>query len=230
MGNHLPRLRASLDEALAPWKTERPQGAAALELLGRLQLAPGTEPVQRLQDAPAKTPLRLRIDLGERRELPASPTEKRWLKDLPLQGALAFSSDPLAQAQELTGLFRAALRLRVNKRDVDLRLALYAQFPDGRYLELAHQLQRASHAQDRRQRRLLRAGAIESLNLQAERLLGQLLPAGSRIVLLLRVPKQADQQINLGTGGPVSRERASQAGQPLQLELLPGSWIELPVR
>jgi hypothetical protein len=56
------------------------------------------------------------------------------------------------------------------------------------------------------------------------------LSAGSRIVIVLSIVKNPLQQINYGTGGDVSDESVADAGEPLSIRWLAGSFVELPVR
>ena len=54
--------------------------------------------------------------------------------------------------------------------------------------------------------------------------------AGSRFVAVLAVVKNAGQQINYGSGKPVTDESVADAGDPLTIRWLGGSYIDLPVR
>jgi hypothetical protein len=56
------------------------------------------------------------------------------------------------------------------------------------------------------------------------------LSAGSRIVIVLSIFKNSLQQINYGTGGDVSDESVADAGEPLSIRWLAGSYVEVPVR
>ena len=49
-------------------------------------------------------------------------------------------------------------------------------------------------------------------------------------MIVLSVVKNPRQQINYGTGGDVSDESVADAGEPLSIRWLPGSFVELPVR
>jgi hypothetical protein len=53
---------------------------------------------------------------------------------------------------------------------------------------------------------------------------------GSRIVVVLSVIKESGRQVNYGTGNDVSDETINDAGEPLQIEWLGGSYFEFPVR
>jgi hypothetical protein len=49
-------------------------------------------------------------------------------------------------------------------------------------------------------------------------------------VIVLSIVKNPLQQINYGTGGDVSDESVADAGEPLSIRWLAGSFVELPVR
>ena len=53
---------------------------------------------------------------------------------------------------------------------------------------------------------------------------------GSRLLLLANINLNPDSQINYGTGREVSDETIQDAADPLQLEWLTGSFVELPIR
>lgn len=53
--------------------------------------------------------------------------------------------------------------------------------------------------------------------------------AGSKVVIVIGIPKQADLQINYGSGKDVSVETIADAGAPVQLQLLNTSYIRIPL-
>jgi hypothetical protein len=52
---------------------------------------------------------------------------------------------------------------------------------------------------------------------------------GSRLVVVLSVIKEQGRQINYGTGKDVSDETQADAGEPLTIEWLGGSFVDMPV-
>ena len=52
---------------------------------------------------------------------------------------------------------------------------------------------------------------------------------GSRLVVVLSIIKQADMQINYGTGKDVSDESIADATVPLQIKWFGGSFIDVPI-
>lgn len=143
---------------------------------------------------------------------------------------LALQTEPLPDTMELAGTFNASLQLRLNKKDVDIGLTLFEVTAQGQYFNLSYLLGRASYAADPSQRQLLQPGKPQTVLLQRSRMIGKKIAKGSRLLLLANVNLNAFAQINYGTGGDVSAESIADAGEPLQLEWLAGSFIELPLR
>ncbi len=56
------------------------------------------------------------------------------------------------------------------------------------------------------------------------------LASGSRLVIVLSIVKNPLQQINYGTGKDVSDETVADAGEPLTIRWLAGSYVDLPIR
>src|SRR6185436_4252487 len=97
------------------------------------------------------------------------------------------------------------LDFTINKYDVDLVMQLYELRADGQYVKLFDPAYvfRASYARDRVHRQLLSAGVRQQLPFQRERMVGQRLMPGSRLLLTIEINKRADQQINYGGGNDV---------------------------
>jgi putative CocE/NonD family hydrolase len=142
---------------------------------------------------------------------------------------LAFVSDPFQKPIEFSGLFSARLDLIASKRDLDFDIHLYELTPAGEYLQLSYYWARASHVGDRVHRRLLIPGRRQRLELESGRLISRRFEPGSRLVLVLSVVKQPNAQINYGTGKDVSDETIADAGEPLKVQWLGDSFVEIPV-
>lgn len=151
-------------------------------------------------------------------------------KELDTSSGHVFVSEPLTQARTLAGSFSGEMRIRINKRDVDLGLVLYELTPEGNYLHLSYFLGRASHADSMSQRRLLRPGALSTVRFERTRMVARELQAGSRLVLQVNVNKNSGAQLNMGTGKDVSDESSTDAGTPLRIEWNSGSFIQLPLQ
>ena len=146
------------------------------------------------------------------------------------RNALVFETRPLEKPLEIDGLFRARLQVIANKRDFDLSVNFLELKSDGTYHALASYLGRVSYMQDRTRRQLLQPGKLRTLDLQSQTATSRLLAKGSRIIAVIGVPKFPDTQINYGTGRDVSSESIADAGVPLRIRWLGGSYLELGVR
>ena len=146
------------------------------------------------------------------------------------RNALVFATAPLSRATEVDGLFRGHINVHTNKRDFDLSVSFFEQKADGSYFPLASYLGRASFMADRSHRHLLAPGKTTALDFESQMLTARLLPAGSRIVAVVAVPKMPEIQINYGSGKDVSDESIADAKEPLRLAFRAGSYLELGVR
>lgn len=143
--------------------------------------------------------------------------------------SLTFVSEPFAEAGEFSGLFSGHLDLSVNKRDFDFYIGLYELSPQGDYFELSHYQSRASYVADLSQRRLLTPGKRSQLDFSSGRLTSRRFQAGSRLVAVLSVLRNPQQQINYGSGKPVAEETIADAGEPVQVKWYGDSYLEIPL-
>lgn len=173
-------------------------------------------------------PITLTVDMAKRDDVHQQESLPRVSKTLNTRNALVFVSDTLSQATEISGLFAGHLEFIVNKKDVDLNVTLFEQMPNGDYFELASYLGRASYAKDRTERHLLQPGKRQLVDFVASRITSRQMQAGSKIIIVIGILKQADLQINYGTGKDVSDETIADAGKPIALQLLSGSYIRVP--
>jgi putative CocE/NonD family hydrolase len=146
-----------------------------------------------------------------------------------LSGGLSFISAPLTQSVIVAGQFSGILKVRINKKDMDVGMTLYEVLPDGRYFSLAYFLGRASYAADMSKRKLLTPGKIETIPVQRSRLVCKRIEKGSRLLLVLNVNKNSFAEINYGTGKNVSDETISDAEESLKIEWFNDSYIRIPV-
>jgi len=142
---------------------------------------------------------------------------------------LAFISDPLGQAIELSGLLEGLLDITINKRDVDLGVRLYEVRADGSLFYLSYWLGRASYARDRTERNLLTPGEPVEIFFDRSYLVSRRIEAGHRLMVAVDVNKNPWHQINYGTGGDVSAESITDAGEPLRIEWSNRSYVVLPI-
>jgi predicted acyl esterase len=180
-----------------------------------------------LADAPGNPPPpELVVDFADRTDADFNPPP--GVPDT--RNALVFETDALEQPLEIDGLFQGRLEVVANKRDFDLSVNFYALTPDGRYLDLASYLGRVSYMQDRTRRQLLQPGRPHVLEFQSQTLTARLLSPGSRIVVVVGVPKVPGIQINYGTGRDVSSESIADATEPLRIRWAPDGYFELGTR
>lgn len=139
-----------------------------------------------------------------------------------------FASAPFESGATVVGSFGGELTVVINKRDFDLGVTVFEEMPDGRLFHLAQALHRASYAEDPRKRRLLVPGKAHKLRFETT-LVGRRLAPGSRLLVLIDANKHPMAQVNYGTGKDVSDESVKDAGEPLRIEILSGSYFEVPL-
>lgn len=172
---------------------------------------------------PTNAPPPLSVDLADRQDVDVTIPDGQ----LDTRNSLVFATAPFAQGIDVTGAFTGRFLLTINKRDVDLGVSFLEQRADGRYFPLAYFMGRASYVGDRTRRRLLVPGQLRRLDFESQVVTARRLAPGSRIIALVGVLKQPDQQINYGTGRDVSDESIADAQVPLTLRWAAGSWLEI---
>ena len=139
-----------------------------------------------------------------------------------------FSTQPFGSSTTLLGSFTGELQFVTNKKDFDLSVVVFEAMPDGKLFFLAQALHRASYAEDPEKRRLLAPGKSQRLRFEST-LTARKMQPGSRLLVLVDVNKHPFAQVNYGTGKDVSDESVQDAGEPLKLEILSGSYFEVPI-
>jgi len=171
------------------------------------------------------------VSFTDRRDAAWTPPTDLISRSLAPRHGMIFASDPLTKPGIFNGLFSGRLDFAVNKMDMDLNISVYELLPTGDYIRLfspTYEL-RASYAQDRAHRHLLKAGERQKLSFKSERLTSRQLLPGSRIVIVLSVAKRPDRQINYGTGGDVSEESIADGRIPIKIRWYSDSYIDIPV-
>lgn len=148
---------------------------------------------------------------------------------LDASNGLIFSSKPFEKDLSINGSFMGNLITTINKKDMDVSLALYEQMPDGKYFFLTRYVGRASYAKDNSKRHLLHPNKKESIPFGNTRFVSKKISKGSRIVILLNINKHPFEIINYGSGKPVSEETIKDAGEPLQIKWHNDSFIKIPI-
>ncbi len=148
---------------------------------------------------------------------------------LEVSNGLFFSTEPFQKEFNINGSFTGNLWATINKKDMDVSLALYELMPDGRYFFLTRYIGRASFAKDNSKRQLLQPNKKENISFDNTRFVSKKINKGSRLVVLLNINKHPFEIINYGSGKPVSEETMQDAGEPLQIKWHNDSYVKIPV-
>jgi putative CocE/NonD family hydrolase len=143
--------------------------------------------------------------------------------------AQLFVSEPFDAPVDVSGLFSARLAVIVNKKDMDIAMALYEITPSGEFFHLSWTVQRASFARDMTKRKLLAPGVRQIVPLLNTHLVSRRLTAGSRLMVALTINRSPDYQINYGTGRDVSVESIADAQEPLVVQWFGDSTVTIPI-
>ncbi|MCL9805448.1 CocE/NonD family hydrolase [Flavobacterium amniphilum] len=142
---------------------------------------------------------------------------------------LVFESNPIEEPLTISGSLSASLKVRTNKKDMDIAIQLYEKTADNHYFALSNNLQRASYAEDRSKRKLLKPNTVETININNTFITSKQLQKGSRIVIVMGVNKNPNWQVNYGTGKDVSDETMQDAAVPMEIKWYSNSTINIPV-
>ena len=151
-------------------------------------------------------------------------------KEIDTTSGFRFISEPLKEPLIVNGSFLGELKIRINKKDVDLGVTIYEVMPNGEYFHLSYYIGRASYAKDIEKRNLLKPNTIETISFFLNtHLVSKQLSKGSRILIVVNVNKNAFSQLNYGTGKEVSEETIKDAVVPLEIKWYTDSFIKIPV-
>jgi len=143
---------------------------------------------------------------------------------------LIFISEPVKQTQQLAGAITGSISIAVNKKDVDIGYNFYELMEDGKVFHLSHYQSRASYAKDMNKRQLLIPNQKTNLPIVNGRMTAKLINKGSRLVMVLNVNKNANTQVNMGSGKDVSTETIADAGELLTIKWFNDSQINIPIK
>jgi len=90
-------------------------------------------------------------------------------------------------------------------------------------------VRRASYAKNRSQRNLLKPGKKERIPIESTYYTARQLQKGSRIIIVFGINKNANEQVNYGTGRDVSDESINDAKEKLIVNWASTSTIKIPV-
>ena len=169
------------------------------------------------------------VDFKDRENQNTFYTPNIIFDSLDTGNGLVFSTTPFQKEFAINGSFAGNLWATINKKDMDVSLALYEQMPDGKYFFLTRFVGRASFAKNNSKRQLLRPHKKENIPFANTRFVSKKISKGSRLVILLNINKNPFEIINYGSGKPVSEETIKDAGKPLQIKWHNESYIKIPV-
>lgn len=176
-----------------------------------------------------KAALNHQVDLKDRENQNNYFTPAIVFDALDSSNGLVFETQSFDNEFLVTGSFSGELFATINKRDIDVSLALYELTADGKYFFLTRYLGRASYAKDDSNRHLLEPGKKESIPFSNTRFVSKRISKGSRLVILLNINKHPFEIINYGSGKEVADETIADAGDPLKIKWHGDSSISIPV-
>ena len=176
--------------------------------------------------------IHLTINLARRQKSEGQlPPPSFMTGSVPVENGFAFVSGPLPEGLEIDGRFSGRLHVSSNKHDLDLTVSLYELQTDGTYFHLFAPAEefRASYLHDPAHRRLLTPGQAQWLSFTSARITAVRMESGARLVMVLRVSKRPNREINYGSGRAVSGDSVASGRVPVKLSLLRGSYVNLPM-
>lgn len=147
----------------------------------------------------------------------------------PAKHLLVFESDPIVNPIVISGMITANLKIKSNKKDMDIALQLIEKTENGNYFTLNSNLQRASFDKNNNQRKLLKPNSQQTVVMNQNYLTCKQLEKGSKIIIAIGINKDPNWQINYGTGKDVSTETIEDAKEPFIIEWSSDSSITIPV-
>lgn len=170
------------------------------------------------------------VDLGDRVRFHGFHAYPAPIVQTPLSQVTEaiFASEPQPDGTTVSGPFAGELLVSINKKDFDVGVAVYEARADGGLFHLGYALQRASYVEDPTKRTLLTPGKPTRIRFETTIVSKRLAP-GSSLLVLVDANKHPMAQVNYGTGKDVSDESIDDAGDPLEIRILSGSYITVPV-
>ena len=169
------------------------------------------------------------VDFNDRENQNNYFTPQIIFDTLDASNGLVFTTMPFTKEFSINGSFTGNLFATINKKDMDVSLALYELKPDGKYFFLTRYVGRASFAKNNTNRQFLKPNQKESIPFENTRFVSKQISKGSRLVILLNINKHPFEIINYGSGKPVSEETINDAREPLQVKWHNDSFIKIPV-
>jgi len=170
-----------------------------------------------------------KVDLKDRESQNNYYTPEIIFDSLDISNGVVFTTVPFEKEISMNGSFTGNLYANINKKDMDISLALYELMPDGKYFFLTRYVGRASYAKDNTKRQLLQKNIKEKIPYTNTRFVSKRISKGSRLVMLLNVNKHPFEIINYGSGKFVVKETIHDASIPLNIKWHNDSFIKIPV-
>jgi uncharacterized protein len=148
---------------------------------------------------------------------------------LDASNGLVFSTRAFENDFSINGSFAGKLSLSINKKDIDISMALYELRADGKYFFLTRYIGRASYARNNSKRQLLKPTQKEVIPITNTHLISKKIAEGSKLVILLNIIKHPFEIINYGSGKDVNDETIKNAIEPLQIKWHNDSYISIPI-
>lgn len=132
---------------------------------------------------------------------------------------LVYHTAPFEKDTDIAGFFRLSAWLKLDQRDTDFSVDVYAIAPDGSSLFLTNDVMRARHRESLREARLVTPGAVERYDFRSFTFVARQLRRGSRLRLVFGPINTFNLQKNYNSGGDVNAEGARDA-RTVTVELL----------
>lgn len=169
------------------------------------------------------------VDFNDRENQNNYYTPQIVFDSLDASNGLVYTTAPFTKTFILNGAFTGKLFAGINKKDMDISLALYEIMPNGKYFFISRYVGRASFANDASRQQLLVPGRVQEIPIGHTRFVSKQISNGSRLVVLLNINKHPFEIINYGSGKPVAQETIEDAGEPLHIKWYSNSYIKIPV-
>ncbi len=139
-----------------------------------------------------------------------------------------FVSDVINYDFTINGSFTANLFASITKKDMDVAVDVLVLQPDGKYIDLAVALIRASYAKDRTKRTLFVRGKKTPIYLSGW-FISKKISKGSRLIVKVGPVFDSHFEVNYGTGKDVATETIADAKEPLRIKWYGNSLIQIPI-
>lgn len=149
----------------------------------------------------------LNIDVVEEK---GTFTDQRALLNMNKHG-LVYTSEPLADALEITGYVKLTLWIAMDVADTDFHVVLYDILPDGSSILLTEQYLRARYRDSMEREKLVTPGQITRCQMDKFKWFSRRISKASRLRLFVTSPNSIFLEKNYNSGGVVAEESAKDA-------------------